>query len=95
MLSPESGEPLLLGVGVDVGADDEADDVEEGHPRLLGQELLGECKGDGRRDPANLHDGQEASLDGGAHLVEGAGAGDDGHGGEVDGVLDGGDLAMA
>ena len=36
---------LLLGVSVDVDADDEGDDVEERHPCLLGQELLGKGKG--------------------------------------------------
>lgn len=92
VLSPQGGEPLLLGVCVDVGADDEADDVEEGHPGGLGQELLGKGQRDGRDDPADLHDGHEAGLDGCADLVECAGAGDEGHGGQVDAVLDGRDL---
>lgn len=35
---------LLLGMGVNVGADNETDDVEEWHPGLFGQEFLGECK---------------------------------------------------
>ena len=77
---------------VDVGADDEGDDVEEGHPHVLGQELLREGERDGRRDPADAHDGDEAGAHGGADLVPAARARDDGHGGEVDGVLDGRDL---
>jgi hypothetical protein len=36
VLSPQSREPLLLGVCVDVRTDDETDDVEERHPRALG-----------------------------------------------------------
>lgn len=86
---------LLLGMGVDVGSDEEADDVEERHPGVLGQELLGKGQGQRGGDPADLHDGHEAGLDGGADLVDGAGAGDDGHGGEVDAVLDGGDEQVA
>lgn len=89
---PESLQALLLGVGVDVGADAEGDDVEERHPGVLGQELLGKGQRNGRGDPADLHDGHEAGLDGGADLVEGARAGDDSHRGQVDCVLDGGDL---
>jgi hypothetical protein len=92
VLSPERCKPLLLGVRVDVCADDEADDIEEGDPGRLWQELLGERERDGRNDPADLHDGPEACFDGGANLVEGACAGDEGHGDEVYAVLDGGDL---
>lgn len=88
----ESFQTLLLGVGVDVGADEETDDVEERHPGVLGEELLGEGQGQRGGNPANLHDGHEAGLDGGADLVEGARAGDDGHRRKVDAVLDGGDL---
>lgn len=79
-------------MGVDVGADDETDDVEEGHPGGLGEELLGECQRDGGDDPADLHDRPEAGLDRGLDLVEGARTGDKGHGDEVDAVLDGRDL---
>lgn len=92
MLLAQRGEALLLGDGVDVGADDERDQVEEGHPRGLGQELLRKGEADGTDDPADAHDLPEADADGGADLVEGAGAGDEGHGDEVDAVLDGGDL---
>lgn len=88
----ESFQTLLLGVGVDVGADEEAENVEEGHPGVLGKELLGEGQGQGGGDPADLHDGHEAGLDGGANLVERACAGDNSHGREVDGILDRGDL---
>lgn len=87
-LLPQSSQALLLGVRVDVGADDKGDDVEERHPRLLGQELLRERQGQRRGDPADLHDRHEAGPDGRAHLVEGPRAGDDGHGDEIDGVLD-------
>jgi hypothetical protein len=89
MLAPQSGKTLLLSVCVDVGPNDEADDVEEGHPCVLGQELLGKGERDGRHDPADLHDRPESSLDRGTHLVEGASTRDDGHGDQVDGVLDG------
>lgn len=92
---PKSFETLLLGVGVDVGADEEGDNVEEWHPGVLGQELLGKSQRQRGGDPADLHDGHETGLDGGANLVEGTGAGDDGHRGEVDGVLDGGDLGAS
>ena len=83
---------LLLGVGVDIGPNHKAHDVEERHPGVLGKELLRKGKGQRRSDPANLHDGHEASAHGSADLVDGARPGDNGHGGEVDGVLDGGDL---
>ena len=89
MLSPQSREPLLLGVRVDVCTNDESNDIEEWHPSMLGKEFLGERQGNRRYDPAHLHDGHEAGLDGGLDLVVGAGAGDQGHGHEVDGVLDG------
>src|SRR5690242_16086350 len=92
VLAPQGGEPLLLGVRVDVCADDEADDVEKGHPRGLGQELLRKGQRDGRHDPADLHDGHEARLDRGADLVECAGARDERHRRQVHAVLDGRDL---
>ena len=79
---------------IDVGADDETDNVEEGHPGGLGQELLGECQRDGRDDPADLHDRPETGPDGRLDLVEGASARDEGHGDEVDAVLDGRDLRL-
>jgi hypothetical protein len=70
VLSPQSSESLLLSVCVDVGTDDETDNVEEGDPSGLREELLGKGQRDGRDDPADLHDGPEASLDGRADLVE-------------------------
>lgn len=94
VLLSQSSQTLLLGVSIDVSTNDEADDVEEGHPCLLGQELLCESQSQGRGAPADLHDGEEASTNGGADLVESTGASDDGHGGEVDGVLDRRDLWM-
>ena len=92
VLPPQSSKALLLGVRVYICTDYEANDVKERHPGVLGQELLSEGQGNGRHDPADLHAWHEASLDGGAYLVEGAGACNDGHGHEIDGVLDGGDL---
>ena len=77
---------------VDVCADDEADNVEEGHPGGLGQELLGKCQRDGRDDPADLHDGPETSLDGSLDLMESARAGNEGHADQVDAVLNGRNL---
>lgn len=64
---------------IDIGSDDEPNDVEERHPGVLGQEFLRKRKGQRRHDPADLHDGEEAGLDGGLDLVEGACTGDDGH----------------
>lgn len=80
---------------VDVCANDETDNVEEWHPGAFGKELLRKGKRDGGDDPADLHDGPEASLDGRLNLVECAGARNQGHGGEVDAVLDGRDLHMS
>jgi hypothetical protein len=93
MLSPKGSEPLLLGVRVDVGPNDEGDNVEEWDPRFLREELLRKRETNGRSDPADLHDGPEARLDRGFHLVEGARAGDDGHGDQVNAVLDRRDLS--
>ena len=59
---------------------------------MLRQEFLRERQSKRRGDPADFHNGHETRADRGADLVEGACAGDDGHGNEVDGVLDGGDL---
>ena len=77
---------------IDVRADDKRNDVEEWHPHVLGQEFLRKGEGNGRRDPAHPHDRDKASADCRADLVPAARAGDDGHGSEVDAVLDGGDL---
>lgn len=92
MLLAQGSETLLLGDGVDVGADDEGHQVEEGHPELVGEELLSEGQAQRGSDPADLHDLPESNLDGRADLVVRLGTGDEGHRGEVDGVLDGRNL---
>lgn len=94
MLLSQSGQALLLGVGVDVCADAESDGVEERNPSLLGQELLRKGEGDWRSDPSDTHDGHEAGTDGGTDLMPGASSGDDGHGGQVDRILDRRDLRV-
>ena len=94
MFPPQRRQPLLLRVRVDVRPNHERDDVEKGDPDLLRQELLRKGQRDRRRDPRHLHHGHEAGADGGADLVEGSGAGDEGHGDEIDGVLDGRELWM-
>lgn len=94
MLLAQSCETLLLGDCVDVCANDKTDNVEEGNPQLVGEELLGKGQADGGGDPRNLHDLPEADLDGGADLVEGAGSSNQGHGNEVNAVLDGSNLRV-
>ena len=79
-------------MGVDVCANDERNKVEERHPRLVRQESLRKGQCDRRRDPRHPHDWNEPRTHGGTDLVEGAGAGNDGHRDEIDSVLDGGDL---
>ncbi len=91
-LLPQRGEPLLLCVSVDIGADTEGHKVEEWHPGMLWEELLRKGQGDWRSDPADFHDWHETSTDGGTDLMPGAGAGNESHGGQIDGVLDGCDL---
>lgn len=85
-------EALSLSVGVDVGSNEETDDVEEWHPGVLREELLGERECERGSDPADFHDGHETGADGCANLMEGARASNDGHRGQVHRVLDGGDL---
>jgi hypothetical protein len=91
----ESLETLLLGVGVDVGADDEADDVKEWHPGVLRQELLREGESDRRSDPAHLHDRHETGLDSCTDLVNRPSTRNDSHRREIDYVLDRRDLENA
>lgn len=94
MFSPQRSKPLLLGVRINVCADDEPDNIEKWHPRMLGQELLGKGQGDGRHDPADLHDGPEAGFDGCADLVECTGTCNQSHGDKIHAVLDGRDLMI-
>lgn len=82
----------LLLFGVDVGANEESDEVKERDPGLLGEELLREGEAEGRRYPAHLHDWHEAGPPRGVDLVDVPGPGDNGHGNEVDAVLDGRNL---
>lgn len=79
-------------MGVDVGSNDESNNIEEGYPGVLGEELLSEGQAQGRGNPADLHDRHEASPNGSANLVDGPRTGDNSHGGQVDAVLDGGNL---
>lgn len=88
MRLPQSLETLLLGLGIDVGADEEADNVEEWDPGLLGEELLRKRERDGGGDPGHLHDWHESCLPGRVDRVDVARAVDDGHRGQVDAVLD-------
>ena len=78
-LPPQSSQPLLLGVGINVCTDHERDEIEEGNPSVLGQELLGKRQSQWRRNPADLHDRHEAGPDSSSDLVEGPRASDDSH----------------
>ena len=78
-----------LDLAVDVGRNNEGDDIEEVHPQLSREEVPSESEADGRGDPADLHDRPEAGLDSSASLVVGSSAGDNGHDREVNDVLDG------
>lgn len=88
LLPPDSCHSLLLGRLVDVGTDNEGDQVEEWHPRMRRQELLGEQQRKWTSAPRHLHNWHEPNLDGRADLVECPCAGDDRHAREVHGVLD-------
>ena len=79
---------------IDVGANNKRNDIEERHPSLLGQELLRKSQSQWRGDPADLHDGHEASSDGGTNLMERSSAGNESHGRQVDHVLDGCNLRL-
>ena len=78
-LSPQSGQPLLLSMRINVGTNYERDDIEEGDPSVLGQELLGKRQSQWRRNPADFHDRHEAGPDGSSDLVEGPRASNDSH----------------
>lgn len=88
VLLAQRRQALLLGNRVDVGADDERNNVEEGHPCVLGKELLGKSQADRRCNPADAHNFPETNLDSRPHVVEALGASNNGHGDEVDGILD-------
>ena len=90
----QSLETLLLGVRVDICADDEADEVEERHPRMFRQESLRKGERQGRGDPADLHYWHETGPDGRADLVESPGARNHGHATQIDRVLNRGDLRL-
>lgn len=94
VLLAKSCETLLLGDGVDVGADDEGHNVEEGDPELVREELLSKSQADRRGDPRDPHHLPEADLDGSTNLMVGASAGNESHSNEVDAVLDRSDLGV-
>ena len=77
---------------IDVGTDHKGDDIEKRYPGVFGQELLSKRQRQGRRDPADLHHGPETYFDCSSQLVVCPCAGDEGHGGKVDHVLDRGYL---
>jgi hypothetical protein len=91
-LLPQSGEPLLLCVSVDVGSDHKRNDVEERNPCLFRQELLRKGKGYGRRNPGDLHNWHKASSYCSSDLVPRTCTGNDSHRGKVYRVLDWRDL---
>ena len=66
-------------MSVDVGPDDEGDNVEERNPSLFRQELLSERQCQGRCNPADFHNRHETGFDCGSDLVEGPSASDYGH----------------
>lgn len=87
MLLAKSSETLPLSHSVDIRSDDEGDDVEEGYPELIWEEFLRKGQADWRRDPRHAHDSPKADLDGRSHLVVCASTGNEGHGDQVDAVL--------
>ena len=87
-LFPQSGQPLLLGMRVDVCSDHKRNNIEERHPSLFGQEFLGKRKGQWRGNPANLHDRHETGPDRSSYLMECSRAGYYSHGGKVYRILD-------
>lgn len=79
-------------MSVDVRSNHKGNNIEERHPGLFGKKLLRKGKCDGGGDPADPHHGPETSTDGGAYLMPGTGASDEGHASQVDGVLNWRDL---
>lgn len=66
---------------INVRPNHKPDQIEKRHPRLLRQEGLRKGERDWGGDPGDFHHGHETRTHGGADLVEGARACDDGHGG--------------
>ena len=64
---------------IDIGADDEGNDVEERNPSLLRQELLRKCQGQWGSNPGNFHNWHETSSNSRADLVESLGTSNDCH----------------
>lgn len=79
-------------MGIDVGADNEADNVKEWHPCLFWEELLRECERKRRDDPADFHHAEETSLDRSLDLVESARTSNEGHRRQINDVLNWRDL---
>jgi len=81
--------PLLLGEGVDIGSNDETNEVKEWDPSMRWQEPL--CKGQSDRagNPADFHNWEESSSDHCLNILLLSGTSNNGHTGEVDHVLDG------
>ena len=92
MLPPQRREPLLLGVRVDISANDKRHNVKERNPSLLWEELLRKRKADWRSDPADLHYWPESGTNGRPDLMEGACTSNDGHENQIHRVLDWRDL---
>ena len=74
-------------MSVDIGADNKGNNVEERNPSLFRQEFLGERQCQGRCNPADFHNGHEASFDRGSDLVEGPSASNHGHRRQIDSIL--------
>ncbi len=88
-LPPQCSKSLLLRVRVNVGTEHEGNGIEERHPSLLRQELLGKSQSEWGGDPANFHDWQESSSNCGPNLMDGPCTCNDGHRDKVDAILNG------
>jgi len=60
---------LLLGVSVDIGPDDEPDEVKERYPSVFGEEILRKGQSKWRGDPADFHHWHETNSNGRADLM--------------------------